>query len=120
MGLSSLPGQQQAELGPAKVQGWSQESNCLPTDLDIKKKSQPVPPEGRIYDIQFYVLFEKQTFIFVENVGMHYVFHLFGLAFFLGSFSSKSVLCVCCLLLFPLMEICSELSAKMGIVNTSK
>lgn len=122
MGLPSLPGQQQAELGPAEVQGWSQESNCLPTGLNFGEIKQQVPQEKRRHTTSNFKSFLRNWVVFfVENVGIHFIFHLFGLVFFLGSCSSKSVLYVCCcLLLFPLMESFSELSAKMGIVNSSK
>lgn len=97
-----------------------------------KKKATGSSGGKKTYDIRFYILFEKLSCIFCWNVGTHYIFHLFGLVFFSRQFHIKEcplclLLCCCflfclccCIFFFPLMESCSELSAKMGIINTSK
>lgn len=59
-----------------------------------KKKATDSSGGKKTYDIKFYILFEKLSCIFCWNVGTHYIFHLFGFVFFLGSFTSKRVLCV--------------------------
>lgn len=82
MGVPPLPGRQQAELSPAEVQGWNQEPNCLPTDLDIGKKSNWFL--RREEDISHPVLHpfsETELYFFVGNLSTHYIFHLFQLVF---------------------------------------
>lgn len=118
MCLPSLPGQQQAELGPAEVQGWSQESNCLPTDLNFGEIKQLVPQEKRRHTTSNFKSFLRNWVVFfVENVGIHFIFHLFGLVFFLGSCSSE---CPLCLLLSPLVSSNGKLLWTLGQDGDSK